>query len=150
MSELKVKFKKMHPDAKIPVYAKPGDAGMDLTCVSVKLVENEKTGQLQYVYDTGLAFEIPEGHVGLAFPRSSVSNTTLSLSNCVGVIDAAFRGSVKAKFNVTAPKGQYVPYEAGDRIIQLMIIPYPKVILEEVDELSETERGTGGFGSTGK
>ena len=146
---MQVKIKRLHPDAKIPRYAKPGDAGMDLYAVSMESTPD-------YIqYDTGLAIEIPEGYVGLLFPRSSNSKKDLLLCNSVGVIDSGYRGSVCARFqriNPHNPFGVELPlktYQLGDAVAQLMIIPYPQVEFEEVDELSTTERGEGGFGSTG-
>lgn len=143
MSNLKLKIKKLHPDAVIPSYAKPGDAGLDLVAVS----EGWNNTDTMVTYDTGLAIEIPEGHVGLLFPRSSVSKTTLSLANCVGVIDSGYRGPVMLKFRYL---NEGDVYEVGDRVGQLVIVPCPQVDIEEVSELSSTERGEGGFGSTGK
>jgi dUTP pyrophosphatase len=96
-------------------------------------------------YDTGIAIEIPQGYVGLLFPRSSVSKTVLTLSNSVGVIDSGYRGSIMFKFRY--PEEGPV-YEVGDRVGQIIIMPYPQISFEEVEELSETERGEGGFGST--
>ena len=138
---MNVKIKKLHKDAVIPFYAKPGDAGMDLTAISESWNEDNS----MVTYDTGLAVEIPKGHVGLLFPRSSVSKTTLSLTNCVGVIDSGYRGSIMLKFRYLE---EGLVYSVGDRVGQLLILPYPEVTFEEVDELSETERGEGGFGST--
>ena len=140
---MKVKIKKLHPDAVIPSYAKPGDAGLDLTATS-KVWDDKKE---KVVFGTGLAVEIPEGYVGLIFPRSSICKTLMSLANSVGVIDSGYRGEIKFFF-----KPGYRPkrnYEVGDRIGQLIIMPYPQIELEEVAELSETERGEGGFGSSG-
>lgn len=141
---MKVKIKKLHPDAVIPKYAKPGDAGMDLTAVSVE--DEYYNGNV--VYNTGLAFEIPEGYVGLLFPRSSNSKKGLLLSNSVGVIDSGYRGEVSFKFKVL--NSSMGVYKVGERIGQILIIPYPQIEFEEVEELSETERGTGSYGSTGK
>lgn len=144
---MKVKIKKLHPDAVVPSYAKPGDAGMDLTAFSKK-VENGL-----YVYGTGLAFEIPPGFVGLVFPRSSISKKELTLANSVGVIDSGYRGEVCFKFrDVVRDDWDYCDpfdYSVGDRIGQLIIMPYPQVEFEEVEELEDTERGDGGFGSSG-
>lgn len=140
---MKVKIKKLHPDAVIPKYAKPGDAGMDLTAVSVE--DEYYNGNV--VYNTGLAFEIPEGYVGLLFPRSSNSKKGLLLSNSVGVIDSGYRGEVSFKFKVL--NSSMGVYKVGERIGQILIVPYPQIEFEEVEELSETERGTGGYGSTG-
>ena len=89
---MKIKIKKLHNDAVIPQYAKPGDAGMDLTAVDV-------SADLGYLtYKTGIAIQIPEGHVGLLFPRSSIYKTGQTLSNCVGVIDSGYRGEIMMKF----------------------------------------------------
>jgi len=137
---MKVRIKRLHPDAVIPKYAKAGDAGMDLTAVEMEREWNIVT------YKTGLAIEIPEGHVGLLFPRSSVYKTSMVLSNCVGVIDSGYRGEIMLKFRSTESNKAY---EVGDRIGQLIIMPYPQVEFEEVDDLSSTERGSGGYGSTG-
>ena len=144
---MQVKIKKLHKDSIIPKYSKDGDAGMDLTAVSK---EYDKDGNI--CYDTGLAFEIPENYVGLLFPRSSLSKKDLSLANHVGVIDSGYRGSVVFKFK---PTGAYVEgyevseYLTGDRIGQIIILPYPKITFVEVEELSSTERGDTGFGSSG-
>ena len=155
--ELKLKIKKLHPDAVIPRYAKPGDAGLDLTAVSRTF---DADGNV--VYGSGLAFEIPEGYVGLVFPRSSLSKKDIALSNAVGVIDSGYRGEVTAKFKPTnyfncyEDCGRIVEcphygsiYGIGERIAQMIILPYPQIEFEEVDELSQTERADGGYGSTG-
>lgn len=140
---MKVKIKKLHPDAVIPSYAKHGDAGMDLTAIS----ESWNDDNSIVTYDTGLAIEIPEGFVGLIFPRSSVSKTTLSLTNSVGVVDSGYRSNILVKFRYLEEGNVY---DVGNRVAQMIILPYPQVEFEEVDELSETDRGEGGFGSTGK
>ena len=136
-----LKFKKVHPDAKVPLKATDGSAGYDLYAVG-RVFINSKTVK----YDTGIAFEIPKGYVGLLFPRSSVIKKGLSMGNSVGVIDSYFRDSVSAVFYVD--EGDTV-YDVGERVCQLVIVPAPQFELVQVDELSETERGTGGFGSTG-
>ena len=138
---MKVQIKKLHPDAVIPEYAKPGDAGLDLTAVDVIADGNTLT------YKTGLAVEIPFWHVGLLFPRSSVYKTGQTLTNCVGVIDSGYRGEIMMKFTLSPYAKEY---EIGDRIGQLLIIPYPKIEFVEVDTLTPTERGGGGYGSTGR
>ena len=139
---MKVKIKKLHPDAVLPFYAKPGDAGMDLTSVSIT------EGMDDIVeYGTGLAIEIPSGYVGLIFPRSSIYKQDLSLSNSVGVIDSGYRGEIRLKFRMLTPNENQ--YQNGDRVGQLIILPYPQIEFEE-GELSETERADGGFGSTNK
>ena len=109
-----------------------------------KIEKNEKMMK----YDTGIAVEIPPGYVGLLFPRSSVCKTGLSLANGVGVIDQDFRGSISFVFYKNMQC--IVPYFPGDRIGQLVIVPIPAVEFVEAEELSETERGAGGYGSTGK
>ena len=139
---MKVKIKKLHPNAVIPSYAKDGDAGMDLTAVSIAY---DKNGNV--VYGTGLAFEIPDGYVGLLFPRSSNTKKDLVLMNSVGVLDSGYRGEVTFKFRPL--KKPSIGYEKGDRIGQIIIMPYPYIEFEEADELSKTERGANGYGSTG-
>ena len=142
---MKVKIKKLHPYAVIPSYAKDGDAGMDLTCI-----DNYTDEKNCLVYKTGIAVEIPNGYVGLLFPRSSNSKKDLILTNSVGVIDSGYRGEITMKFYPTKGLLNCKTYAMGDRIGQLIIIPYPQIEFEEVEELSETERGAGGYGSTGK
>ena len=139
---MKVRIKKLHPDAVIPKYAKEGDAGMDLTAIGMEREWDVVT------YKTGLALEIPKGHVGLLFPRSSVYKTSMIMSNCVGVIDSGYRGEIMLKFR-DQWRDYSSRYEVGDRVGQLIIMPYPQVELEEVDSLSSTDRGEGGYGSTG-
>lgn len=142
MEKLQIKFKKLNPNAVMPKQGTTGAAGFDLTAVSIE--KNEKMMK----YDTGIAVEIPPGYVGLVFPRSSVCKTGLSLANGVGVIDQDFRGSISLVFYKNTQC--IVPYFPGDRIGQLVIVPIPAVEFVEVDELSETERGAGGYGSTGR
>jgi len=142
---MKVRVKKLHPNAVIPKYAKDGDAGLDL--VAVDRVHNFSKGC--YDYGTGLSIEIPNGYVGLIFPRSSIRNYNQLLTNHVGVIDSGYRGEIRFSFKDIEPDITD-RYEIGNKIAQLMIIPYPKIELEEVEELSSTERGSGGFGSSGK
>lgn len=137
-----IKFKKLHPEAKAPYQATPGSAGFDLTAVS-----REELNAYLTKYDTGLAVEIPEGYVGLVFPRSSVYKTDTMLTNCVGVIDSDYRGSITAVF---AGRNNVNEYKVGDRIMQMLIMPVPEVRYIEAEELTETERGTGGYGSTGR
>lgn len=171
---MKVRIKKLHKDAVIPKYAKNGDAGMDLTAVDYYY---DLDGNV--VYLTGLAIEIPEGYVGLIFPRSSICKNDISLTNAVGVIDSGYRGEITMKFKPTlcfepteytnilaedkfdGSDGVYIPsdksipiepsvYNCGERIGQIIIMPYPQIEFEEVDELTKTERGDNGYGSSGK
>ena len=136
-----LKVKRLNKNSVLPSYAKKGDAGMDLTAISLS-----KTIQY-YEYGTGLAVEIPHGYVGLIFPRSSISKTDHFLRNSVGVIDSGYRGEVKLRMSLPA-LGQK-QYKVGEKIGQLMIIKLPWVDIEETEELSETDRGDGSFGSTG-
>jgi dUTP pyrophosphatase len=164
---MQVKIKKITTDAKIPKYAKNGDAAMDIVATTKWY---DEFGNV--CYGTGLAFEIPEGYVGLIFPRSSISKTELSLANAVGVIDSGYRGEVTFKFKPTLvyrtevssisedfdfiaysydsdEQDENSEYKVGDRVGQIMIIPIPTIEFVEVTELSESDRGSGGFGSTG-
>lgn len=182
---MKIKIKKLNDKAVIPTYAHAADAGLDLTATSIK----HDFGKDVFIYGTGLAVEIPEGYVGLLFPRSSNRNTEAYMTNHVGVIDSNYRGEVMVCYkNRTATKiadeisdivvdfyeyptifdklatnhdvanrilennrnAVKQPYDVGDRIAQLIIIPYPHIEFEEVDELSDTDRGANGHGSTGR
>lgn len=138
-----VNIKKLNANAVIPKYAKAGDA-----CVDLVAVERWSDDFGNTCYNTGLALEIPSGYVGLVYPRSSVSKTDMMLRNSVGVIDSGYRGPVVLKFR-EYDKSLF-NYKIGDRIAQLMIMPYPKVEFVEVEKLSDSDRGTGGFGSTGE
>ena len=142
-----VKIKKLTENAVIPSYSKVGDAGMDLTITSI-ISETA----IDVTYGFGIALEIPRGYVGLVFPRSSVRKYDLSLTNSVGVIDSGYRGEIQATFKKTSwLKGDSSDkYEIGDRGAQIIIIPHPNIELIEFKDLSESERGSGGFGSTGK
>ena len=137
---MKVKIKRLRPDAVIPKYAKSGDAGMDLTAVWQKQEFDLIT------YGTGLCVEIPKGHLGLLFPRSSVYKAKMFLTNCVGVIDSGYRGEIMMKFEMMDSDTMY---KTGDRVGQLIILPYPQIEFEEADQLDMSDRGQGGFGSTG-
>jgi dUTP pyrophosphatase len=143
-----VNFKKLAPEAVTPSYSKIGDAGVDLTAISVTYTPDF------IEYGTGIAVEIPAGHVGLLFTRSSVTKKSMMLKNSVGVIDSNYRGEIKlrfAKINVEPILffGDQFYYK-GDRIGQLVIVPIPTIELVEKEELSDSNRGNGGFGSTGK
>lgn len=143
---LKVKIKKLHPDAVIPTKAHATDAGLDLTAVSM---EYDRVNDC-IVYHTGLAFEIPKGYVGLVYPRSSVFAKNLIMTNCVGVVDAGYRGEVLAKFKrIKADPRIGSIYDIGNRVAQLIIMPIPAITFEEASELSDSDRGKNGHGSTG-
>ncbi len=175
MKQLKVNIKRLSDNAVIPTYAHATDAGMDLVATSKTIDEYGNV-----VYGTGIALEIPDGYVGLVFPRSSNSKKHLLLTNSVGIIDSGYRGEIMFKYRSSAitvcyrkfkdrlaqlllgsrrsqkRRGVHTEtwhlseYEVGDRVGQLIILPYPKVEFEEADELSASDRGTGGYGSTGK
>jgi dUTP pyrophosphatase len=171
---MKILFKKLVPEAVKPKFGKPGDAGADL--VAITIVHDQVQNKL--FCHTGIAVEIPEGMVGLIFPRSSIRKYDLSMSNSVGVIDSGYRGEIVVTFNINVENQIYYKigkvidegdvtnqkdwldsfdddsphhtiYNVGDRIAQLVIIPVPLAQYVEVDELSETQRGTAGHGSTG-
>lgn len=137
-----VKFKKLHDAAVLPSYAKDGDAAMD--CVAVDMIRTP----VYIEYKLGLAVEVPKDHVALIFPRSSVTNKDMMLGNAVGVIDSGYRGEITARFKYLDNKDAE-HYKIGDRVCQIMIIPYPKIETVWAEELSETERGIGGYGSSG-
>ena len=155
---MKVNVKKLDSNAVLPTYAKHGDAGMDLTATSKSYDEHGNV-----CYGTSLAFEIPTGFVGLLFPRSSNTKKDLILGNSVGVIDSGYRGEVMFKFkgavsiyemdlnyagNFPCVGESADAYEIGDRIGQIIIMPYPQIEFNLVDELSSSDRGVGAFGST--
>jgi len=141
-TSLKIRLKKLNPTAVTPSYSKDGDAGMDLTSTTIISHTTD-----QVTYGTGISLEIPKDYVGLVFPRSSIRKYDLELTNSVGVIDSGYRGEIQLTFNKVNSKTTI--YNVGDRIGQIMIIPYPKINFVESDELTITERGEGGFGSSG-
>lgn len=140
---MKIRFKKLNPNAVAPVQGTPGSAGYDLTALTVS---EDPTGFPVVHYGTGIAVEIPKGYAGFIFPRSSCYKFGMDLTNCVGVIDSDYRGEVKAVFMDYYGQG----YKKGDRIAQMIIMPVPEIEFEESDHLSDTGRGTGGYGSTGR
>lgn len=162
LMEIPVKVKRLTLEAKLPEKKTAGAAGFDIYATEVDF---SRLNTFQILYRTGLAFEIPEGHVGLIYPRSSIRDTPLSLSNGVGVIDSDYRGEITFTFNYAGSldsRGGYakkfsIPksmkekiYKPGDRIGQLVVMPVPLVYYEEVDALSTTDRNLGGHGSTGR
>ena len=147
---MQLKIKKLDEKAVIPSFAKEGDAGLDLTAIHIS---RDNVGNI--TYHTGLAIEIPEGYVGLLFPRSSICKKQQFLTNSVGVIDSGYRGEIMAKFKPVMGTYDTIlelfessEYQVGDRIVQMIIIPYLQIEFEEVEELSETDRGYGGYGHT--
>ncbi len=147
---VKLKVKRLHPDAVVPGYATTGAACFDLHALMREASPSvEVRHQEPNVFRTGLAFEVPKGYVMLIYSRSGHGfKSDVRLSNCVGVIDSDYRGEVMVKLTAdTTAVGLSVKH--GDRIAQAIVIPFPKVSFEEVDGLDDTERGSGGFGSTG-
>lgn len=136
-----VKIKKISENAEIPSYKNHGDAGVDLVAT------NLKTTDKYLEYGTGLSIEVPFGYVGKIYPRSSISNTGLTMCNSVGIIDSGYRGELKVRFYQNSENIE--KYKIGDRIAQLIIEPLEKVNFQAVLDLSDSERGSGGFGSTG-
>lgn len=134
---------KLDSKAVVPKYANPGDAGLDLTAITREVDDNLSI----ITYGTGLAFAIPKGHVGLLFPRSSVYKQDLRLANCVGVIDSGYRGEVMFKYDIKGNPREL--YKTGDRVGQIVILPLSQIQVKEVEQLNTTDRGEGGFGSTG-
>lgn len=147
---MQLKIKKLHPDAVIPKYATAGAACFDLHAL-MDYDNAMVTVGMPVTIRTGLSFEIPDGHVMLVFSRSGhgFKNDT-RLANCVGVIDSDYRGEVQVKLTRDQAASHFLIVNHGDRIAQAMIIPVQQVQFVEVDDLTETERGTAGFGSTGQ
>lgn len=146
MKSININIKKENNLAIIPSYAYQHDAAQDLTAVSVKVED----GYL--ICNTGIAMQIPNGFAGLIFPRSSIANKDLILSNSVGVIDAGYRGEILFKFKITKRKWYKKPrlYKAGDRVGQIFITPKYNVTFNEVESLEDSRRGKGGYGSSDK
>lgn len=143
---MELKFKRLSEKAILPIRAHKSDAGLDLTCTRITTGIND-CGQLMLVYHTDLAVEIPDGYVGLLFPRSSIYKKSLTLTNSVGVIDSGYRGEIQAVFKTTTDVIPAV-YKEGERFCQLVIVPIAQPDVVEAAELSESDRGEEGFGST--
>lgn len=173
MKQINLKIKKLYDEVPTPTYGTSGSAGLDLTAMSRFY---DKNGNV--VYGTGIAVEIPEGYVGLLFPRSSITKKDIIVKNCVGVIDSDYRGEIMLKccpslgfaenegnenfrYGIGTEQDWYNSvtyqdyntnqhYKIGDKCCQLILMEIPKMNIQIVNELSETERGIGGYGSTGK
>ncbi len=140
-----VQFVLDHPDAVLPAFAHPGDAGMDLRSVEAMAIAPGARARI----DTGLKVAIPEGYAGLVVPRSGLAHSHgIGVTNGPGLIDASFRGRVGVLLLNTDPSESFV-VAVGDRIAQLVIIQLPTVRSVRVRALDETRRGEGGFGSSG-
>jgi dUTP pyrophosphatase len=148
---MQINIKKVHPAAELPEYATSGAACFDLRALVLtenNSVEVSLPANSAQIFRTGLAFEVPEGHVMLVFSRSGHGfKNGVRLANCVGVIDSDYRGEVMVKLHNDSAHAMLV--FNGDRIAQAMILPVQQVSFNEVDELGSTDRGAGGFGSTG-
>jgi dUTP pyrophosphatase len=157
-----IKVKKLTPTAKLPEKKTGGSAGFDLYAAEI---DTSRLKDFQVLYRTGIAIEIPEGYAGIIYPRSSIRDMYLNLTNSVGVIDSDYRGEITFTFNYLGSmhttggyeKKYEIPeylkhkiYKIGDRIGQLVVMPVPLVYYEEVDELDPTSRGSEGHGSTGR
>ena len=164
MKIVNIKFKKLDENAVIPSYAHYGDVGMDMTAIDLEY----DVGHDCYIYHTGITMDSDYGFGAFLFPRSSNCKTEAYLTNHVGIADSAiYRGELQLRFKNRHPYKKslweiltgkvnveralsFAPYKVGDRVGQMVVLPYPHVDIEEVTELSSSDRGTGGFGSTGK
>lgn len=145
MTEVKIKYLKKGVAA--PEYATKGSAGMDLSAALDNPVVLKSGGRA--LIPTGIALKIPEGYGGFVFPRSGLSHKKgISMSNCVGVIDSDYTGEIMVSLHNIA--GHDYTVNPGDRVAQLVFMPVAFARLIETDELDKTERGIGGFGSTGR
>jgi dUTP pyrophosphatase len=146
---MNLKIKRLHPDAKLPVYASAGAACFDLHCFAPGADPVVMGLAAAATFDTALAFEIPKDQAMLIFSRSGHGFAhDVRLANCVGVIDSDYRGQVAVRLTSDQPGARMVVGH-GDRIAQAMLVPVERVTFIEVEELSDTARGAGGFGSTG-
>lgn len=149
---MKLGVKLIHPGARMPTYATSGAACFDLYAVSD--IPHELYQGTSVTVSTGLIFDIPEGYVLLVYSRSGHGfNYDVRLANAVGIIDSDYRGEVKVKLTRDESPGSWLNQfhiQQGDRIAQAMLMPVEQVQLEQVEEVEETVRGEGGFGSTGK
>ncbi len=151
---MELKIRKMHPDVKLPEYSSDGAGCFDIfayipTAVSGRLLQEDGDST---TIQTGLEFEVPEGFAMMIYSRSGHGfKKGVRLSNCVGIIDSDYRGEVMVKLIKDGNDFSSHPLRIndGDRIAQAMIVPVPKIKFVEVSELSDTDRGRGGFGSTG-
>lgn len=149
-SMLKIKLKKLHEDAKMPFKATENSGCFDLFCLKSEHYINENATEY-VVYHTGIALELSKGYDAIIIPRSSVRKTGMMMANSIGYIDNDYRGEIQVTFKVEPLMKNYAnPYLKGDRVCQIRLIEQLDCQFEEVDELSDTERGEDGFGSTGK
>ena len=145
---MELKIKKLSDKAIMPIRAHNSDAGLDLTTTSITSEINE-CGQFILVYHSDIAVEIPDGYVGLLFPRSSIAKKSIQFTNAVGVIDSGYRGEIMAKVRNTSGDSIPAVYKVGEKFAQLVIVPYVSdITISEVSKLQESDRGTGGYGSS--
>ena len=142
---MKINIKKLDPNAVIPKRMTVGAAGMDVVATS----KSYDPDAAFIEFGTGLSFEIPEGYAAFLYPRSSITKTGYILGNSVGILDADFRGELKFRFKIAYGYGDLGGYEVGDRIGQIVVMPVPEIEFVEVEELEGTQRGSGGWGSSG-
>lgn len=159
---MEVKIVKLSPDAIIPTRGSEGSAGYDIYASSHPSFSTAENGVIQVRYETGIAMEIPKGYFGQIAPRSSIFKTYLRQVNPPGVIDSDYRGHIGFNFDYIGPEDYLSEgrinrllevgklYSKGDRIGQLILVPYASQEFKLVTQLNETTRGSGGFGSTGK
>lgn len=140
---MQIKIKKLSEKAVLPTRMRTDDVGYDLTATSKTIVDNKDHGYIEY--GTSLVMEIPIGYGGFIFPRGSISKTGLIQANAVGVVDPNYRGEVTVRYKAIPDTKQY---EVNDRVAQIVIMPYESPEWVEVNELSETERGEGAYGSS--
>lgn len=138
-----IQIKRIDTELPVPAYAHPGDAGLDLYAAQPAVVTGETV-----LIPTGVVVAVPDGHVGLVCPRSGLSKHGVTVANAPGIVDAGYRGELMVRLTTTSA----TPYRVyrGDRIAQLLIVPVARPEVTVVDRLDNTERGTGGFGSTGR
>lgn len=139
-------LKRIDPDLPLPAYARPGDAGLDLYSASDVVIEPGERS----IVGSGIAVAIPDGYVGLVAPRSgTAASMGLSMVNTPGIVDSGYRGEVKIIL-VNHDPHEVIRIARGERIAQLVIVPVASLVVVEIDELPPSERGEGGFGSTGR
>ncbi len=147
MSQILVKVKKLSPEAILPSYGSPAAAGADLYALLEAETVEFLPGETKLI-PTGIAMQIPTGYAGFVYARSGIaSKRGLAPANKVGVIDSDYRGEIMVALHNHTKETQLI--KRGERIAQLVIAPYLMAAFEEADVLSDTERGEGGFGSTG-
>lgn len=145
---MELKIKRLSDKAIMPIRAHKSDAGLDLTATSITSEINE-CGQFILVYHSDIAVEIPDGYVGLLFPRSSIAKKSIQFTNAVGVIDSGYRGEIMAKVRNTSGDSVPAVYKVGEKFAQLVIVPYVSdITITETTELQDSDRGAGGYGSS--